>query len=272
MRTRRLHFSLARRTVTDSPERMLGDFAHEDGRSVYVELRADERSWSGGIEATQSRPAASLLKLPLAMAVEQALGHGALNEMVRVGDLLDTGDDVTVLRVLGSERLLSVGDLLGLMLAASDGPSGRYLLDRVGPAAVHAVLERVGCTGTTAVPCGAEPLAGTTTARDAVLLLRNACDRTRHPLTARALRHSILNSRIPLGATDHDVVLAHKTGTLRGIANDVAYIRGASGVAWVAFLSEEQHDTLVTGYEMGVCARRLLAWSGIAVERTVSVH
>lgn len=33
---------------------------------------------------------------------------------------------------------------------------------------------------------------------------------------------------------------------------------------------DDQHDTLVTGYEMGICTRSLLEHFGLQVTRTVS--
>jgi len=39
----------------------------------------------------------------------------------------------------------------------------------------------------------------------------------------------------------------------------------------LAFLTEHQHDTLVTGYEMGICTRGLLQAWGLAVRRTRSL-
>jgi hypothetical protein len=104
-----------------------------------------------------------------------------------------------------------------------------------------------------------------------VALIRSAADPDRFPACARALQHSIINSRIPLGVTAEDIDIAHKTGTLTGVAHDVAHLACRGGDVWLAFLSESQHDTLVTGYEMGLCTRELLECVGLQVMRSRSV-
>lgn len=245
---------------------ILRDFARESGRSVWVEAHVGAQTWVGGIEPDVTRPAASLLKLPLAMAAERHIPQ----HQVPIRALVTEADGSTILAVLDSERTLGWEELIGLLISASDGPSGRYLLEQVGLAAVHQEIAKAGCTQTTAEPMGAHPLAGVTSAREAVALLRRAHDPTTYPVTAHALEHSITNSRIPFGVTDDDIVIAHKTGTLRGVANDVAHLSGPRGEVWVAFLCEEQHDLLVTGYEMGLCTRRLLELWGLTISRSVS--
>ena len=96
-------------------------------------------------------------------------------------------------------------------------------------------------------------------------------DAARNPLTAAALHNTIRSSRIPLGADGLDVRLAHKTGSLAGVAHDVANIDCVHGTLSLAFLTEDQHDTLVSGYEMGICTRGLLQAWGLAVRRSRSL-
>lgn len=248
---------------------ILDEFGREPGRSAYAVVRSAEGEWSGGVDEDAPRPAASLLKLPLAMAVEPRLA-GLADE--RVGDLLSSDDDGSVLQALDADRVLSPAEMLRVMLSTSDNPCARWALRVVGPGAAEASLRDTAAESTTLDPDGGEgmALAGVTTARDAVALLRAALDPDRFPVTASALSHSLRNSRIPLGATDLDVRIAHKTGTLAGVGHDVAHVLARDGEMWIAFLAVEQHDTLVTGYEMGICTRSLLKHFGLAVVRTVS--
>ena len=58
---------------------------------------------------------------------------------------------------------------------------------------------------------------------------------------------------------------------IAGVANDVAVINCAGGTVWIAFLAEAQHDTLVTGYEMGICTRELLDAWGLGARGTRSL-
>lgn len=252
---------------TTREESILEQFAREPGRSVHAIVRTPAGTWTSGVHDDDPRPAASLLKLPLAMALEPLLPS---LPTARVGDLLTSDERDSVLCSLDPDRTLSPAEMLRLMLSASDNACARWALEIVGVSAVVAVCERAGATRTAMSQDNDHALRGTTTARDAIRLLRAATDEPAVPLSAFALRHSIRNSRIPLGATDDDVVIAHKTGTLGGVASDVAIIDCAGGSLSIAFLTEQQHDTLVTGYDMGICTRTLLEAFGLRARTTMS--
>lgn len=269
----------ARATGSSPEERsagLLAAYGREPGRSVYARLESSGAGWEGGVAADEPRPAASLLKVPLALAAEEAFRGGRLDAAapVPLEELLDLAGPGP-LRVLHAGLTFSAADVLGLCLALSDQACATWLCARVGIEAVRAAAAGGGCEATTiaaATPGDPSfPLTGQTTARDALRLLEAAADERSFPLTAGALRNTALNSRIPLGATDRDVDLAHKTGTLSGVAHDVAVISCRQGWLHVAFLTERQHDTLVSGYEMGSCTRGLLEAWGLAVQQTRSI-
>ena len=211
--------------------------------------------------------------MPLALAAERAFAAGDLDPDATVAvELLDAGGrGPEPLRVLRPGLLLTAADVLGLCLSLSDRACATWLIDAVGVAAVREVVADLGC-GATTVNEDREraggPLVGLTTARDALRLLAASQDAGRYPLTTNALRQTVYSSRIPLGADDLDVRVAHKTGSLSGVANDAAVIECDAGRLLLAFLTEKQHDTLVSGYEMGICTRGLLQAWGLAVRRT----
>ena len=262
-------------------------FAREPGRSVAVRVAIGEAAWEAHVAGDTPRPAASLLKLPVAIAVEQviradpgaglaqgaAAGNGLGQATVHVGALLEGWSEPSVLRALDPHRTMTAPELLRLMVSSSDGPSTRWLLDAVGIEEVVAAITACGCTATEArLQPGAAggALVGSTSANDALRLLAVALDVTRHPITAAALANSTLNSRIPLGVRRSDIAVAHKTGTLYGVAHDVAMLQVPGGEVWLAFLTDTQHDTLVGGYEMGICTQEVLAAFGIGVTGTRS--
>ncbi len=226
------------------------------GRSALVRVRTAGVDWESGVEPDQPYRAASLLKLGIAIAVEDGMQDGRIDPdaEITVRELRARPDENSVTDLLNPSTILRLRDALALMIGASDNTCARWLSSIVGSAG--------------------EPEAartGLTTCREALDLLRTAADRQQYPLTAHALRHSIRNSRIPLGATDADVSIAHKTGSLSGLAHDVALIECDAGVAEIAFLTDRQHDTLVTGYAMGICTREVLTAWGLAARSTVSV-
>lgn len=251
----------------------LTDYASEPGRSALIRITADGITWEGGASPDVVRPAASLLKLAVALAAEDAIADGSLDvsRRVAIADLSVAPDDRSVLDLLDSARGLSVGEVLALMLGASDNPCARWLVGVLGLARITSCVTNLKCSATTVEADESAGVGGTTTCRDALTLLASASDPVRYPLSAGALRHSIRNSRIPLGATDDDIRIAHKTGTLLGLAHDVAVLECAEGQAEIAFLTEEQHDTLITGYAMGLCTRTVLESWGLSVRSTTSV-
>jgi beta-lactamase class A len=260
----------------DVSARLLREYAREPGRSAFVRVETAEAAWEGGVAADEPHPAASLLKVPLALAVERAFASGGLDPETTVAvERLDTaGRGPQPLRVLHPGLLLSATDVLGLCLALSDRACATWLLDAVGIAAVRNVVDSLGCDATSVsadLHAAGAPLVGITTARDALRLLAASQDAARYPITTCALRNTFHNSRIPLGANGLDVRIAHKTGSLAGVANDVAMLDCTKGTLLLAFLSERQHDTLVSGYEMGICSRGLLQAWGLAVTRSGSV-
>ena len=226
------------------------------GRSALVRIRTAGVEWEGGVDPDRPYPAASLLKLGIAIAVEGGIGDGRIDPdtVIAVQELSARPDEHSVLDLLDPSTILRLSDALALMIGASDNTCARWLSAVVGnvddPDAARTSL---------------------TTCREALDLLRTAADNQQYPITAHALRRSIRNSRIPLGATDTDVSIAHKTGSLAGLAHDVAIIECDSGVAEFAFLTDQQHDTLVTGYAMGICTREVLTAWGLAARSTVSV-
>lgn len=251
----------------DDARGILARFAAEPGRSCYAVLQrsASPGEWSGGVDEDSERPMASLAKLPLAMALEPMLPSLAPQ---RVDELLTHVDGDSVLWSLEPDRRLAPAEMLRLMLSTSDNPCARWAVTTVG---IGAVKQACRASGARATRIDDDGMGGVTTARDAVTLLRAAADGRRYPVSASALSHSTRNARIPLGVTDSDFAMAHKTGTLAGVANDVAHLTCDRGAAWIAFLSEEQHDLLVTGYAMGLVTRALLEHAGLRVRSTVSV-
>lgn len=240
-------------------------FARDPGRSAAAIVRSPAGHWSGGVADHVPRPAASLLKLGIAMAAERALQHdeGPIPGQVRIGEILGTDPSPSALRTLHEDITLRPADVLGLMISLSDNPCATWLLAAVGPARVRAALsgadihdvhvaEPAACAG---------PIRGRCTAGQALALAIAAGDASRHPLTAAAMEHVVHAARIPIGVQRADIRVAHKTGSLTGVANDVAVIDCHGAEVLVAFLTEQQHDPLVTGHEMGLCTRRILdAW------------
>ncbi len=260
------------RAAERSSRDLLRSWAASPGRAVACRVVTPERSFHHQVQGNTAFPAASLLKVPLAIAAEDAIRRGDLTGTVPVAALRSGRPGA--LEVLAAGRDLTPTEVLGLAIALSDNDSATWLYRQVGMAAVREVLARLGCAGTRLADAerpDVGPLTGVTTADDARTLVTAAADPVDHPLVAHALRNSIQSSRIPLGATEADVRLAHKTGSLAGVAHDAAVIDCDTGTLHIAFLSRDQGDTLVTGYEMGICTRELLEVWGLGARTTTGL-
>lgn len=250
---------------------LLEEWAAEPGRAVAYRVLTAAGAFGYAVRGADRFPAASLLKVPLALAVEAEFQSGGLaaDEDVAVADVRSA--DAGALAVLAAAHRLTAAELLGLAIALSDNDCAAWLYRRIGLAPVQRTLVDVGCESTQVAEAdrpGIGPLAGSTTAIDALAMVVAATDDVRFPTVGNALLHSVHASRIPLGVTEADIRVAHKTGSLAGVAHDAAVIECLTGTMQIAFLSRDQHDTLVTGYQMGICTRELLTRWGLSARTT----
>jgi beta-lactamase class A len=249
-------------------------FAGDDpGRSVAVRsLRGSPVS--AQIRAGVVRPAASLGKLALVAAVHSAAERGDVSLETRVERrLLGSTAYVSVLEALDAGHELSVRELCALCLITSDNPVANHLLELVGAEAVARNAHGLGCTDTHM--CGgytdadlASPCANLTTASDALVLVTELV--ANRPELARALINNLKNTRIPLRLPS-TVRVAHKTGTLQGVANDAGVIFGQRTDLAVAFLCEGQTDIAHTSIEIGDCVAAIWTALGERVQEPVAV-
>jgi beta-lactamase class A len=212
-------------------------------------------------------PAASLVKLPLATAIyeQAAAGKVTLEERVPRADLGRTAYP-SILEVFSDDHSFTLKELCGLMLATSDNPTSQYLLERVGLDAVNAEARRLGATRTHVAVgfldelLGKKGRANVTTANDAMLMLEVLSRSPAYEPLLIALRNNQRNFRMPLRLPD-TLPVAHKTGSLVGVAVDAGIAYGKSVDLAVVFLSDHQSDTALTGVAIGDCMGRI--WSGL---------
>src|SRR5207237_1263849 len=139
-------------------------------------------------------------------------------------------------------HVFTVRELAGLALATGDNRVAGRLFDLVGTEGVAAVARAVGCersvlrVGFSDDVLNERGRANTTTAADcARVLARISTDPLLTPLR-RALRTTLFTGRIPLRLPG-DVVVSHKTGTLRGVVNDVGIVHAPRGDFTACFLT-----------------------------------
>lgn len=258
-------------------ENVLNQFCSVSGRSVKLQVEMPEETFIFSYEADTLRPAASITKIVICVAVEKMIYENSINpkDAINVGSLLHNDFGPSILKILNPTHELSIHELIGLCMSSSD-PYASFFLGRLLPMdLIEKTLTDIGCLSTSInLGDGVKTpiISGNTTANEALLILKAGEDEYNSPMTARGLRSSILNSRIPIGIKDKGTLISHKTGTLLGVAHDVATISCYTGTIRIAFLSENQNDTLQTGYEMGLCVNRILGIFDLEVKNTKSFN
>lgn len=248
----------------------VNDFVgEEEGRSVALRaLRGPAVEVLAGAEIP--RPAASLVKVPLAVAVYERARAGALSldEQVPRRALGATAYP-SILEVFEPDHRFTLGELCRLMLSTSDNPVSQYLLDLVGMGAVQEQARRLGARRTTMAvgftdpELGAAGRANLTTAADMLAIMASvAADPYYQPLI-RGMRNSMRNFRLPLRLPDK-LHVAHKTGSLLGVVNDAGVVYGKNSDLTVAFLTDRQADTARTSIAIGDCMARI--WTALGEE------
>lgn len=233
----------------------------DPGRSVAIRL-------SGlpdlAIRGSEPRPAASVIKVALAMAAVRlgASGRLDLDAQVPVSAFPKTRY-VSILHGFDPGRTLSVREVCRLCLITSDNPLAVHLQERVGLDAVNALLADIGCGAPCHMGAGFSEAELGPVGRANILTALHALDlftavRTDPPYAdlLTALDNNLRNQRIPAQLPD-DVLVAHKTGSLNGVVNDVGVVRGQGIEFTVAFLTDGQPDPAKTSDDIAACVLTL---------------
>lgn len=192
-------------------------------------------------------PAASVIKLPLVMALyaDAAEGRLSLDERVPVGTRAGGSG---VLGWLPSVERLSLRELAALTVSVSDNTAANALIDRLGVERMAERLRGWGIARTRLqrrlfdMEAKARGLENLMTPRETALLLlrlvRGECvDRGTSDAVLAVLRscqdETKLRRYLPYGA-----VVAHKSGWIEGVRNDAAIIWAARPVVVAAFVRE----------------------------------
>jgi beta-lactamase class A len=256
------HFGAARELIARAPFRV-GALARS----------ADEETLFSH-EAERPFPAASVIKVPLVMALyaDAADGRIDLAEEVATGERVDGSG---ILRDMRDVAALSLRDLATAMMVLSDNTATNRVIERLGIERVSARLAEWGIATTAlrrkmydfeAAKSGLENIA---TARDLVALLaRLVAGECRDRATSdavlaimerceddRKLRRFLApNTKVP-----------NKSGTLDASRNDVAVFRGPSGTVVVAVFTDEVKDALAADHLLGMIGRGAAMAAGMTV-------
>lgn len=256
------HFGAARELIARAPFRV-GALARSADGEMLLEHEAD-----------RAFPAASVIKVPLVMALyaDAADGRIDLAEEVATGDRIDGSG---VLRDMPDVAALSLRDLSSLTMVLSDNTATNRVIERFGLERVAARMAEWGI-GATALrrkmydfEAAKRGLENVATASDLVALLtRLVAGECRDRETSDAIlaimarceddrklrRFLAPNTKVP-----------SKSGTLDASHNDVAVFAGPSRTVVVAAFTSEVKDALAAEHLLGMIGRGAALAAGMAV-------
>jgi beta-lactamase class A len=248
-------FTPARESLASLPGEASAFAADVDGRALFGE-REDELF-----------PSASVIKLPLVMALyaDAARGLLDLDERVAVGDRVDGSG---VLRHLRDVERLSLRDLAMLAIIVSDNTATNRLIERIGADRVGERLREWGCPKTRlarkmydfdAAKRGDENVM---TARETVSLLRRLehgeCEDRPTSDAVLAVLAQCQDRTMLLRYLPHATKVPHKSGTLDESRNDAGIIPGEQPVVVAVFTRKLRDPGAAVSWlgKVGWCAYR----------------
>jgi len=219
-------------------------------------------------------PAASVIKVPLVMALhaDAAAGRIDLRERVATGARVEGSGILWDLRDVDT---LTLRDLAALSIGLSDNTATNRLIERVGVARVAERLAEWGCRSTALrramfdFDAAKEGLENVATAGELVALLERL---VAGRLVDRATSDAVLalmercdDDRKLRRYLPQGTAVASKSGTLDASRNDVAVFRGPSRVVVAAAFSSEVTDTLAAEHLLGLIGRGAALAAGMSV-------
>ena len=233
-------------------------------------------------------PAASVIKVPIMVEVyrQAAAALLALDEPLPVLPE-EVTDGSGILKYLHAGLDLTVADAVELMIVVSDNTATNLLLRRVGVERVNATMAELGLAHTwTAGPIRVANAAlslaqmSRTTPREMAALLTEIAagrliDAASSSAMLRTLEHQFYDDMLPrhlpfthyperLGRREMPVRVAHKTGGLSGVRNDVGIVivqtpAGPRTMVVSAFTADLADDELWTAENVGARAIATIA-------------
>jgi beta-lactamase class A len=254
------HDADAERAIADAVDRFAVDDA---GRSIAVRCRQPIASQFHK-NADTPRPAASVMKLPIVMAILQTAAAGGidLEEKLRVSVLPHTRY-VSILAGFDPAHELSLREMCRLSLITSDNPMMVELQKRISYAEINAFMRDIGLSAACRIGAGfSESELGpanrqnTVTARDCLTILEEIGRNAVHRDVLLALQNNLRNNRIPAKLPDSAIV-AHKTGSLNGVVNDIGTVTDDAIEFSIAFLTDGQSAPDETANDMALCTSQI---------------
>lgn len=219
---------------------LLQDVAGKIQGDVAIHVRL-EGGVHAGVRADEPMPAASVIKLPIMVVLHDAWHAGTLQRTEK--DAEQARQAITV----------------------SDNPAADWLIDRLGMSQINSWLEDHGYPHTRVRHKMAGPQRegpNLVTAAEMTRMLLEIASGTLVSAEASAEMREVLlaqtrRTRIPAGLPE-GVTVGNKTGTLRGITNDVAFVETPEGLRYaIAVLVANGGEDVPTSRRIAEVSRKV---------------
>ncbi len=230
------------------------------GRSVsFKNLKTHSNVIS--TNGTILRPVASVMKVPLIIALYDAHEAGSINlhQKLKISDFPKTRY-VSLLNAFSPETELMLSEIAALALITSDNPMIVVINDLVSFEDTNTVLKNCGCSdnaqmaaGFTEVELGPLNRANLLTSNDTMLILDHLLNHEKYRPIITAMENNLRNNRIPALLPD-SAIIAHKTGSLEGVVNNVGIVKDENIHYSIAFLCDNESDSTLTSNEIAQCS------------------
>lgn len=211
-------------------------------------------------EGDRAMPAASVAKVAVVMAIIDKIERRELDPLARslVRAMPETRY-CSVLKAFDASASLSVLEICRLALITSDNPLAVHLMDLVTLEEIRRTMDAAGLSdrsrivaGFTDPELGPPNRANVFTASDCNALFRRLVTQDKYSEVRIALENNLRNTRMPRLLPDTAVV-AHKTGSLAGVVNDVGIVSDKGRAFAIAFLCDQQADAWQTENDISKC-------------------
>lgn len=232
-------------------------------RAVAYRAEIGDEVWEGGYHEADRFPSASTIKVAIAIAVQRKLLNGQLTsaKRVRPAELHESAYG-SVMNIFSRDHQFTVDELNGIALATSDNLVVDYLLQLVPIVEVNRMLADLKLRNTFLAVgfedryLGPEGRRNLICAADALSLLRLLVEEPGMSPLLVAMVNGVRKCRIALRLPE-SIAVANKTGSLDGVAHDVAVIRDNDVCLYIAALTDQERDTAQTSMEIGTMALEL---------------
>lgn len=247
--------------IQEKLKKIILDYVNNDpNKAVALKLTSNKLNFEYDINGNESFPAASILKVPMAIALYNKTSQEDRKKIIDLSKVPKT----FYASILDSLNLgsLPLESLCGISLSISDNGASNYIIDQIGIKEINQTLISIGCSNKSKILVdfsddflNEKGLVNTTTAKDFIKVFEFITGQEKYGQLLHYMKRSLRNNRIP-ALLPEDVCVAHKTGTLSGSVNDTGVILESNYSLYISFLTKNLEDYNQASNDIAICTEK----------------